>query len=137
MTLYTDGTSVATSPAAVEGDTGWTATINYQLTGTSRNSLYYCKASNTQATVNSTYSYPNIAVSSVSLTTITSANQEVGAAEGQLLTLTCVTSSSYPAATVHLVQEQSPVGKRDIQWSHIPVRCRPYNKYRDHHSCQE
>ncbi|XP_048240965.1 hemicentin-2-like, partial [Haliotis rufescens] len=68
--------------------------------GTSRNSLYYCQASNKQTTVNSTYSYPEIAVSSVSLTTITSANQEVGSAEGQPLTLTCVTSASYPAATV-------------------------------------
>ncbi|XP_048241118.1 hemicentin-2-like [Haliotis rufescens] len=100
MTLYRDGISVTTSPAAVEGNTGWTATINYQLTGNSRNSLYYCQASNTQTTVNSTYSYPEIAVSSVSLTTITSANQEVGAAEGQPLTLTCATSASYPAATV-------------------------------------
>ncbi|XP_067675813.1 hemicentin-1-like [Haliotis asinina] len=100
MTLYKDGTSVATSPAAVEGYTGWTATINYQLTGNSRNSLYYCQASNTQSTVNSTYSFPDIAVKSVSLTNITSANQEVGVAESQPLALTCVTSASYPAATI-------------------------------------
>ncbi|XP_067675884.1 nephrin-like [Haliotis asinina] len=100
MTLYKDGTSVATSPAAVEGYTGWTATINYQLSGNSRNSLYYCQASNTQSTVNSTYSFPDIPVNSVSLTNITSANQEVGAAEGQQLALTCVTSASYPAATI-------------------------------------
>ncbi|XP_071095653.1 V-set and immunoglobulin domain-containing protein 10-like [Haliotis cracherodii] len=109
MTLYRDGMSVATSPVAVEGDTGWTATINYQLTGTSRNSLYYCQASNTQTSVNSTYSYPDIAVSSVSLTNITSANQEVGAAEGQPLTLTCVTSSSYPAATVTWFKNSVPL----------------------------
>ncbi|XP_048241012.1 V-set and immunoglobulin domain-containing protein 10-like isoform X2 [Haliotis rufescens] len=109
ITLYRDGVSVATSPVAVEGYTGWTATINYQLTGNSGNSLYYCQASNTQTSVNSTYSYPDIAVSSVSLTTIPSANQEVGAAEGQPLTLTCVTSSSYPAATVTWYKNSVPL----------------------------
>ncbi|XP_046545508.1 uncharacterized protein LOC124255657 isoform X2 [Haliotis rubra] len=100
VTLYRDGTRVATSPAAVEGYTGLTATINYQLTDNSRNSLYYCQASNTETRVNSSYSFPDIAVNSVSLTNITSANQEVGAAEGQPLTLTCVASDSYPAATI-------------------------------------
>ncbi|XP_048240962.1 V-set and immunoglobulin domain-containing protein 10-like [Haliotis rufescens] len=123
MTLYRDATSVATSPAAVEGNTGWTATINYQLTGNSRNSLYYCQASNTQATVNSTYSYPDIAVSSVSLTTITSANKEVGAAEGQPLTLTCVTSSSYPAATVTWYRNSVPLAR--VTWA--TVYCRATN----------
>ncbi|XP_046555527.1 uncharacterized protein LOC124264777 isoform X2 [Haliotis rubra] len=59
VTLYSDGTRVSTSPAAVEGHTGWTATINYQLTGKRRNSLYYCQTSSTQSTVNSTYSFPD------------------------------------------------------------------------------
>ncbi|XP_046558359.1 B-cell receptor CD22-like isoform X5 [Haliotis rubra] len=119
ITLYRDGASVAISPAAVEGYTGWTANINYQLTGNSRNSLYYCQASSTQSTVNSTSSYPGIAVNRVSLTNITSTNQEVGAAEGQPLALTCVTSASYPAATITWYKN-SVLVKSGISVDHTP-----------------
>ncbi|XP_046563060.1 uncharacterized protein LOC124271927 isoform X2 [Haliotis rubra] len=119
MTLYRDGTRVVTSPAAVEGYTGWTATINYQLTGNMRNSLYYCQASSTQSRHNSTYSFPDIAVNSVSLTNITSANQEVGAAEGQPLALTCVASASYPAATITWYKHSVQVAS-GISIDHIP-----------------